>query len=181
MMHDCYLWLDLETTGLAPDRHAIVEVGAIVTRGVGEQFERINDYHVVVEPPTGCEWSDAARRMHRDSGLAGRLDDGPTKSVECVDLEIRRLVREAFDGSTDDVATLAGRSPHFDRGFVRAYLPKLEAALHYRHFDVTTLRLAGALPGGDRRARAHRGLRDITADLELARDALATIRRKPNT
>ena len=73
---------------------------------------------------------------------------------------------------------LAGNSVHFDRGFLRAYFPNVEARFHHRHLDVSSLRLAGEVfteapaLGGEKPHRAMADVLHSIQELHHWRDAL---------
>jgi len=172
------VWIDLEMTGLDPDTDVIVEIATIVTDGMLEHVEHGPDL-VVAAPDAALDgMADVVRRMHTASGLLEevRATDRTVAAAEQATLEfVRTLVPDPSS------APLAGNSVHADRAFLRRHMPTLEAHLHYRNVDVSTLKeLArrwqpGLLDQAPDKQERHRALDDIVesiAELRFYRDAL---------
>jgi oligoribonuclease len=164
--------MDLEMTGLEPDRHVIVEIATLVTD---------DDLIVVAEGPDlviGAtdrqltEMDDFVRDMHMSSGLLDEI-----VASEMTLEEAGRITAEFIRIHVPKARTvpLAGNSIGTDRRFLAAYLPDIEEYLHYRSVDVSTIKeLAGrwypeALAAAPRKAGGHRAMDDIRESLaELA-------------
>ncbi|HSK91109.1 MAG TPA: oligoribonuclease [Euzebyales bacterium] len=172
------VWIDLEMTGLDPDRDVIVEIATIVTDGSLDVVEQGPDL-VVAAPAAALEqMEDVVRRMHTRSGLLEALEhcDRTVAEAEAETLEfVRKHVPDAA------VAPLAGNSVHADRMFLRRYMPELEAHLHYRNVDVSTLKeiarrwrpqLLEAAPDKSERHRALDDILESIEELRFYRDAL---------
>jgi len=134
---DRLVWIDLEMTGLDPARDQIVEIAAIVTDA--ELTELDGGISFVVRPPdltilNGME--QVVVDMHTESGLITEIADGiPMAQAEAAVLAyVQAHVAEAGR------APLAGSSVYVDRGFLAAHAPSLDAHLHYRLVDVSTLK-----------------------------------------
>ena len=179
------VWMDLEMTGLDPDRHVIVEIATLVTDDDLDVVAEGPDLviHATEEQLEGME--DIVRRMHTGSGLleairqsAVSLEEAGQESLEFV----RRHVRQ---GETP----LCGNSIAVDRMFLRAYLPELDRQFHYRSIDVSTLKelckrwspeLYAARP---HKLTAHRALDDIResiAELKFYKDHFIQPRAVPD-
>lgn len=135
--NDRLVWVDLEMTGLDPVRDAIVEIAAIVTDG--ELTELDAGVSFVVRPPdlsllAGMD--EVVVRMHTESGLLEDIPNGiPLAEAGAAVLAyVRGHAPEARK------APLAGSSVYVDRGFLARYLPELDAHLHYRLVDVSTIK-----------------------------------------
>ena len=172
-------WVDMEMTGLDPERDRVVEFAAIVTE-IGD-LKALDQYHAVIHQP--AEIVDAAglvvREMHARSGLWERVRASST-SVEDAEREALDLVMR-WCGPQQ--AYLAGNSIWQDRRFLHAYMPRLEAYLHYRQVDVSTLKvLAGAWIGPaaiPAKADRHTALEDVQesiAELEHYRTLMVPAR-----
>lgn len=160
-----YLWLDLETDGLDSAACTILECAVIVTDG-----------SLLEIPGTAQSWvleygddqragmSDFIRQMHTRSGL---LAATPTcRDAATLDRLLEALV-DAF-AWTEGKPILAGACPHFDRSFLAAHCPRVDARLHYRHLDVSGFKLAFSDLAQIRYIRgfgAHRALPDIRESL----------------
>ena len=172
------VWIDLEMTGLEPERDVIVEIATIVTDGRLDRVELGPDLVVGAAADALAGMDDVVRTMHASSGLLEAIarSDRTVRQAEELTLEfVRALV------PTPATAPLAGNSVHADRMFLRRYMPELEAHLHYRNVDVSTLKeLArrwrpALLDAAPKKGEQHRALEDITesiAELRFYRDAL---------
>lgn len=130
------VWVDVETTGLDPNVHVLLEVAIVVT---DQNLQEIAEPFSVVIRPTFkafAEMGDVVREMHLNSGLLAELDDG-------VDLEVARdmvvtyLTNQVFPLGP---APLAGNNVGFDRAFLQAYIPDALPFVHYRNVDVSTVK-----------------------------------------
>jgi len=134
---DRLVWIDLEMTGLDPARDEIVEIAAIVTDA--ELTELDTGISLVVRPPDLAilaTMDDVVMRMHTESGL---LDDIPG-GVPLADAGVAVLAYVRGHVAEAGRAPLAGSSVYVDRGFLARYLPDLDAHLHYRLIDVSTIK-----------------------------------------
>jgi oligoribonuclease len=164
---DRIVWIDCEMTGLDLVADALIEVAAIVT---DSELQPLDDgVDVVIKPPAEAlaQMGEVVTTMHTTSGLLAELDGGLSMDeAEKLVLDyIRRHVPTARK------APLAGNSVGTDRGFIARDMPALEAFLHYRIIDVSSIKelarrwyprvyyQAPAKNGG------HRALADITESI----------------
>lgn len=129
------LFLDLETTGLDPLQHCIIEVSARAIHPLEFTVER---FHAYVRPnPAGvASMDDYVREMHTKSGLLERAQ-AEGKSAEEVGDALRVFA------ITHQREYLAGNSIHFDRSFLAIHMPDvLKRPISHRMLDVTSVRLA---------------------------------------
>jgi len=170
--HNRFAWIDIETTGLDQEQCPILEVACIVTDGVLEELGRI---HYVRHWPSTPESralmgvSPVVEKVHTDNGLWA-LCNKEGVSLGQLDTSIAGGVRELCG---DEKPVLAGSSVHFDRTFIARQMPSLHAALHYRNFDVTTLRLMAAIAG---QAETKEGARPGRASRDVGHSILSVDR-----
>jgi oligoribonuclease len=162
------VWIDCEMTGLDLERDALVELAVLVTDSelnvLGEGVD------VVIRPPDAAveQMGDFVRAMHTTSGLIDELADGiALEEAESLALAyIRQFVPEPSR------APMAGNSIATDRGFIARDLPALDAHLHYRMVDVSSIkelarrwypRVYFNAPGKN---GGHRALADILESIE---------------
>jgi oligoribonuclease len=172
------VWIDLEMTGLDPRTDLIVEIATIVTDGWLERVVLGPDLVVGAPAEALAGMDETVQAMHTSSGLleAIKATQRTVRQAEELTLEfVRALVPQPA------TAPLAGNSVHADRMFLRRYMPELEAHLHYRNVDVSTLKeLArrwrpALLDAAPKKREQHRALGDITEsidELRFYRDAL---------
>ncbi|MDR7330142.1 oligoribonuclease [Corynebacterium guangdongense] len=134
---DRLVWVDLEMTGLDTDRHVIVEVAALVTDAelniLGDGVDMV--VHATEEQL--AEMDDVVVKMHADSGLDTEIRASATTIEEAEDA-VLALIEEHC--SPEHPAPLAGNSIATDRAFIHKYMPRLDAALHYRMVDVSSVK-----------------------------------------
>ena len=162
--NDRLVWIDLEMTGLDPKRHVIVEVAAIITDGnlnvIGEGIDLV----VHATEAELAEMDDFVTNMHANSGLDKEIRESTTTLREAEDA-VLALIAEHCD--PEHPAPLAGNSIATDRTFIRAHMPRLDEALHYRMIDVSTIKelsrrwFPRAYYNQPDKGMAHRALQDI--------------------
>ncbi|MCE8041326.1 oligoribonuclease [Billgrantia desiderata] len=167
---DLLVWIDLEMTGLDPERERIIEVATLITD---------NDLNLVAEGPVLAvhqpdsllaamdEWN---QKTHGESGLVERVKQSRVDTAEAERQTLEFLRAYVAPGSSP----MCGNSVHQDRRFLEREMPELLAFFHYRNLDVSTVKeLAkrwnpGALAGFSKR-NTHQALDDIRESLaELA-------------
>ena len=176
--NDRIVWIDLEMTGLDPDKHVIVEVAALVTDAeLNIQGEGI-DIVVHATQAQLAEMDEVVVAMHTDNGL---LPEITASTVSLADAEDAVLGLVAKHCDPAHPAPLAGNSIATDRSFIRAHMPRLDAALHYRMIDVSTVKelarrwFPKAYFNQPDKGMSHRALADITesiAELRYYREAV---------
>ncbi|AQZ69348.1 3'-to-5' oligoribonuclease (orn) [[Actinomadura] parvosata subsp. kistnae] len=170
-MSDLLVWIDCEMTGLDLSRDALVEVACVITDSELNQLDEGVD--VVIKPPPESleQMSQVVREMHTASGLLPELAGGVTLSeAESLVLDyIRRHVPEPKK------APLCGNSIGTDRTFIARDMPGVDAYLHYRMVDVSSIkelvrrwypRVYFAAP---EKQGGHRALADITESIRELR------------
>ena len=170
-MNDRLVWIDCEMTGLDLAHDALIEVAVLVT---DSELNVLGDgVDVVIKPPpeTVDSMIDVVRTMHTSSGLLDELADGLTMA-EAQD-KVLTFVREHVPDPRK--VPLAGNSVYVDRGFLARDMPDLEAHLHYRIVDVSSLKelIRRWYPrvyfNTPPKAGGHRALADIHESIEELR------------
>ncbi len=130
------VWLDMEMTGLDPETCVPIEVAAIITT---KDLEEIETYHAVIHQDDAAlaSMNDFVRNMHTENGLLEKVGRSSTSLREADDAVAALVARHCPE---EGEALLAGNSIHQDRRFIDRYFPSLEARLHYRMVDVSTLK-----------------------------------------
>jgi oligoribonuclease len=174
---DRIVWIDCEMTGLSLTTDALVEVAALVT---DFELNQLGDgVDVVIRPPAEAlqQMDPFVREMHTKSGLLEELDAGTTMSdaQERVLAYIREWVPEPRR------APLGGNTVGTDRGFLARDMAELEAYLHYRVIDVSSIKELSrrwyprAYFNAPQKSGGHRALADIResiAELRYYREAV---------
>jgi oligoribonuclease len=174
-MSDRLVWIDCEMTGLDLERDALIEVAVLVTDA---ELNVLGDgVDVVVAPPAEQlpalleGMVEVVREMHTSSGLLAELADG----VPLAEAEERILAYVREHVPDPGRAQLAGNTVGTDRGFLARDMPTLEAHLHYRIVDVSSIKELArrwyprAYFNAPKKTGNHRALGDI-------RDSIAELR-----
>ncbi|HET6654027.1 MAG TPA: oligoribonuclease [Nocardioides sp.] len=170
-MNDRLVWIDCEMTGLDLGADALIEVAALVTdfdlNVLGDGVD------IVVKPPPEAldQMDDFVRNMHTVSGLLDVLADGVT--LEEAEQQVLGYIREFCpEGSRPP---LAGNTVATDRAFLARDMPDLEAYLHYRIVDVSSIKELSrrwyprAYFNAPAKSGNHRALADIQESIEELR------------
>ena len=130
------IWIDLEMTGLDPERDRIIEIATLVTDA---------NLNILAEGPTiAVHQSDAQLalmdewnvRTHTGSGLVDRVK-ASTVSEHDAELATIEFLKQWVPAGKSPIC---GNSIGQDRRFLFKYMPQLEAYFHYRYLDVSTLK-----------------------------------------
>lgn len=164
------IWIDLEMTGLIPERHRIIEIATLVTD---------SQLNVLAEGPVFAvkqsdeelaamdEWNTT---QHGKSGLAQRVRESTVSEAEAEQRTLEFLAQWVPAGKSP----ICGNSICQDRRFLARWMPKLERHFHYRNLDVSTLkelcaRWAPQVLAGFTKESTHLAMDDI-------RDSVAELR-----
>ncbi|WP_063732634.1 oligoribonuclease [Streptomyces sp. RTd22] len=176
-MNDRMVWIDCEMTGLSLSDDALIEVAALVT---DSELNILGDgVDIVVRPPAESltTMPEVVREMHTASGLLAELDGGTT--LADAEAQVLAYIREHVPDAGK--APLCGNSVSTDRGFLLRDMPTLEAYLHYRIVDVSSIKELArrwyprAYFNSPKKNGNHRALADIhesIAELRYYREAV---------
>ena len=130
------IWIDLEMTGLVPEKDIIIEIATVVTdanlnvlaEGPSLAIHQDNKYLESMD-----EWNT---HQHTKSGLIQRVKESEISVNEAEKQTLDFLMKYVDPGASP----MCGNSICQDRRFLYNYMPKLEKFFHYRHIDVSTLK-----------------------------------------
>ncbi len=170
-MRDPLIWIDLEMTGLDPDRDVILEIAVVLTDGQLREVVAGPDLVVHADEAALAAMVPVVAEMHRQSGLT---EASRASRVEVSEAEhaVLGFVKDHVQSQT---APLAGNSVHVDRTFLKRQMPELEAHLHYRNVDVSTVKelvrrwAPKAYEARPEKEGSHRALEDILESIEELR------------
>ena len=159
---DRLIWIDLEMTGLVPERDRIIEIATVVTDA---------DLAVIAEGPViAVRQAEAAiaamdewnTRTHTGSGLVARV------RASLMDEAATERATLAFLGEhvAANRSPMCGNSVCQDRRFLARWMPELERYFHYRNLDVSTVkelarRWAPEVAAGVAKESRHTALADV--------------------
>ncbi|HWG74903.1 MAG TPA: oligoribonuclease [Acidimicrobiales bacterium] len=173
-------WMDLEMTGLDPARHRIVEIATLVTDDDLEVVATGPDLVITAGPDDLDAMEDVVRDMHTRSGLLAAIVASTVTLEEAADATLAFLRQQIPDPRT---VPLCGNSIGTDRRFLAAHMPAVEAHLHYRSIDVSTVKelarrwYPDAYTAAPKKAGGHRALDDIAESVAELRHYRATVFR----
>jgi oligoribonuclease len=156
------IWIDLEMTGLNPDKDRVIEIATVVTD---------KELTVLAEGPVcAIHQSDQVlagmddwnTRQHTMSGLAERVRASTTSEQEAEQDTLAFLRRHVELGASP----ICGNSICQDRRFLIRHMPELASFFHYRNLDVSTLKILVKLwmpdiAGRFEKSSVHLALADI--------------------
>ncbi|MCI0749920.1 MAG: oligoribonuclease [Nevskiales bacterium] len=156
------IWIDLEMTGLIPERHRIIEMATVVTDATLEILAAgpvLAIHQSDTELASMDEWNT---RQHGRSGLTQRVKDSRFSESEAEQQTLAFLAQWVPAGKSP----MCGNSICQDRRFLARWMPALEKYFHYRNLDVSTLkelclRWAPDLAKGFTKESTHLALADI--------------------
>jgi oligoribonuclease len=156
------VWVDLEMTGLDPETCHIVEIATVVTDDALEVVAQGPNL-IIHQPLAVLEAMDrVVVEMHKRSGLWDKIL-ASTLTLEQAEAETLAFVKTHVPERS---APLCGNSIWKDRQFIERYMKALDAWLHYRHIDVSTIKeltrrwYPGRFAAPNKR-ESHRALDDI--------------------
>jgi len=170
--------MDLEMTGLDPDRHVILEVAVIVT---DDELDIVAEAEPLILQATEdqlAEMDKVVQEMHAANGL---LEEVRRSELTLAEAEQRTLKFLRHWCPNHGQVPLCGNSIGTDRRFLARYMPQVEGWLHYRSVDVSSLKelakrwypeVLGAMPQKDTHHRALEDIRDSIDELRYYRETL---------
>ena len=163
-MTDRLVWIDCEMTGLDLGKEALIEIAALVTDAELNVHGEGVDIVIHADEEKLAGMPEVVREMHAHSGLTEEVRRS-TVTLEEAERRVLDYIREHVP--EPGTAPLAGNSIATDRGFIARDMPELDAHLHYRMVDVSSVkelcrrwfpRVFYAKP---EKGMAHRALADI--------------------
>ncbi|MGH9057658.1 MAG: oligoribonuclease [Acidimicrobiales bacterium] len=171
-------WMDLEMTGLDPARDTIVEIATLLTDDDLNVVEEGPDIVVATSAEQLAGMDDVVRAMHKRSGLLAAIAASDVSLADAGAATLAFLRRHIPEPRS---VPLCGNSIGTDRRFLAAWLPEVDAYLHYRSVDVSTVKELArrwypeAYSNGPKKAGSHRALGDIlesVRELKYYRDTV---------
>lgn len=164
---DNLIWIDLEMTGLNPEKDRIIEIATVVTdsqlnilaEGPVFAIHQPNELLDSMDP-----WNT---KQHNSSGLVARIKSSQINEAEAEAKTLEFLKKYVPSGKSP----MCGNSVYQDKRFLYQYMPALESYFHYRLLDVSTLkelarRWAPRVYSGLQKESRHLALDDIRDSIE---------------
>jgi oligoribonuclease len=170
--------MDLEMTGLEPERHAIVEIATLITDDHLNIVAEGPDLVLHATSEQLAEMGSFVTEMHTKSGLLPKIIASTITVDEAQAATLEFLKSQNIEPGT---VPLCGNSIGTDRRFLQEYMPKLESFFHYRNVDVSTIKelarrwypdVVASQPEKDSSHRALDDIRESINELVHYRDTL---------
>lgn len=161
------VWLDMEMTGLDPEKERIIEVAVVITE---PDLTIVAEGPVLVvhQPDSLLDAMDSWNKStHGKSGLTERVKASVLTEPEVEAQLIAFMAQYVPAGKSP----LCGNTVSQDRRFMFNYMPKLEQFFHYRTIDISTLKELARrwkpelLKGFEKRSK-HQALADIYESID---------------
>jgi oligoribonuclease len=130
------IWIDLEMTGLNPEKHKIIEISTVITNSELKILAigpTISIFQTQKELNLMDEWNF---NIHNKTGLIKKVQNSlyNEKTAEFYTIKfLKKWVPSNF-------SPICGNTVAQDRRFLFKYMPLLEKYFHYRYIDVSTIK-----------------------------------------
>lgn len=180
------VWIDCEMTGLNLDVDELVEVAVIVT---DSELKAVHPgFTIVINPSQAAldNMGEFVTNMHTSSGLIDEIPHGV--SLEEAQAQVLAYINEHVP--ENQKPPMSGNSIGTDRAFIVRYMPEVDARLHYRNIDVSSLkelarrwfpRVYFNSPTKDGGHRALADIRESIRELDYYRQALLVAAPGPSS
>ncbi|MHB8189524.1 MAG: oligoribonuclease [Ferrimicrobium sp.] len=162
-------WIDLEMTGLDPNRHVILEIATVIT---DDNLTIVAEAEPLVIHATEellAAMDPVVVAMHNGNGLLNDVRRSTTTLEEASAVTLAFLKTHLPNPGQ---VPLCGNSIGTDRRFLDRYMPAVENWLHYRSVDVSSIKELGRrwyptlVTKTPHKATAHRALDDIRESIQ---------------
>ena len=130
------IWIDCEMTGLSLEKDVLVEIAVLVTDSELNVIGEGVDVVIKASLQDLAGMNEFVTTMHTTSGLITEIPDG----ISLVEAELAVITYLLDCGLQPGKSPLAGNSVGVDRTFIARDMPVLNAFLHYRTIDVSSIK-----------------------------------------
>ncbi|HVW79442.1 MAG TPA: oligoribonuclease [Mycobacteriales bacterium] len=172
------VWIDCEMTGLDPQSHVLVEIAVVVTDADLNRLDDGIDIVISATPEQLAAMDAFVRDMHTSSGLLDEIRHTGTSLQQAEEQVMAYLAKHVPEPGK---APLCGNTIGTDRGFLARYMPRVDAHLHYRMIDVSSIKELArrwyprAYYNAPAKNGGHRALADIIESINELRYYRATV------
>lgn len=161
------VWLDMEMTGLDPNKNVVIEVAVVITDSELNILAESPSYAISQPAEELAKMDKWNVSTHTRSGLLERITTSGIELAEAEKQILKLLKKYVAKGSSP----LCGNTIHQDRKFMVLYMPILEEYLHYRNIDVSSIkelarRWNPSIYDGFKKHNKHEALADIHESIE---------------
>lgn len=175
-----FAWIDLETTGFTDldsdgvNRNKILEVGIALS---DKNFDVYATKSIVIHherEDLNAVMDDVVLNMHTANGLLDDVEKSTVSEADAKEIIFNFLSEHICKGN----APLSGNTIFLDRAFLEARMPQVSRFLHYRNFDVSTLKIFFANAAAElefQKRSAHRALDDVLLSVQEAKHYMGLV------
>ncbi len=161
------VWLDMEMSGLDPEKERILEIALVVTNGDLEIIEHGPVVVIHQEDALLGAMDSWNQGTHSKSGLIDKVKASTINEAQAEAIYLDFLKKHLKPGESP----MCGNTIHQDRRFMAKYLPRLEVYFHYRNIDVSTIkelckRWQPDIAKNFTKQQAHTALADVIESIE---------------
>lgn len=130
------IWIDLEMTGLDPNRDRIIEIATVITD---------SDLNILAEGPVlAISQPESQLALMDDWNVNTHTSTGLLNRVKLSNISEQQAEQQTIDFISqwvpENCSPICGNTIGQDRRFLFNYMPKLEKYFHYRYLDVSTIK-----------------------------------------
>ena len=131
-------WIDLEMTGLDPEKHHIIEIASLITDA---------DLNIIEEgPEIAIAQTSEVLGLMNDWNVKQHTSTGLVEKIKSSNISMEQAEKDTLDFFQKHIkqhkSPLCGSTVSHDRRFLIKYMPKLANHFHYRHLDVSSFKEA---------------------------------------
>jgi len=130
------IWLDLEMTGLEPEKDVILEIAIIITDSHLNILAQGPIFAISQSDDVLDNMSSWCVEHHGQSGLTQRCRDSEVSLAQATEQSLAFIQEWVPQGKSP----MCGNSIGQDRRFINKYMPSFEDHFHYRNLDVSTIK-----------------------------------------
>lgn len=166
------VWIDCEMTGLDTVNDKLIEIAALVTDSDLNILGDGVDIVIGASDEALANMPEVVQTMHATSGLTEEVR-ASSVTIEQAQAEVLAYIRKHVP--TAGSVPLAGNSIATDRSFIARDMPELDAYLHYRMVDVSSIKelcrrwFPRIYYGQPQKGLSHRALADIRESIRELR------------
>lgn len=130
------IWIDLEMTGLNPEKHKIIEISVVITNqylkilSIGPLIQIYQNKNIL---SIMNQWN---KKIHKKNNLINKVKNSQFNENKA-EIEILKFIQQWVPKKK---SPMCGNTISQDRRFLFKYMSKLESYFHYRHIDVSSIK-----------------------------------------
>ena len=163
---DNLIWIDLEMTGLDPDKEKIIEIATLITDSNLNVISEGPNLIITQPKEVLDEMDDWNQNQHGSTGLIAEVMKSDI-TEQVAEIETLEFVSKYVG---EKASPMCGNTVSHDRRFLSKYMPRLEAYFNYRHIDVSSFKEVAVRWMNEaqtyEKKGSHRALGDIKESVE---------------